>query len=878
MHQVAGFTPQQLTTDPRDRKAMNYLAKSNWLTITRTAKDAMIQAIIDSKTINPPIAEPSDYNKLAFLSEFGQVTAHSDAVVVHGDVFARKPKRHGAMLKCVENLIPSLVSEAMAVHPDAREDEVFKFRCGKSYPVLQGDWAFQEPYKKMHSSYNPELQELTSSEHDMVLSGNDSYHQVPDEDNDRYKQLRFISIPNNEGSRPWSQVQEMRMWDVFHMPDIPTVADIYKEEYDSNMARLTTMEQLQGFKFFPEQKKYCASIACKRSALISAETGCGKTLIAIALILLKNPKRCLIVAPKGTVEDGKRVPTGKRKEGEELKEFEEAVAQWRAELKKFGCHKEIKVINNEATYWKLADEYGELPDGVYMTWPQALFTSGKKSKPFESIPQAWSAGMREHKTRERLGYELIEPEHEDDRAEWPDDMPDLCAHGIGRRLNGVRIIAGPSLCTQIGQQFDMVIVDEAHSLCSVESQTTQAAISGLQAKDLFGMTATPLRSRVDNIFPLMGFICVDKWGLGGVSNPAWPYTIDDIQGFREAHLSYETDLTKKAEKQAQGVKNPNCTKVTSHISRVNKLLKLVKQSCAYISKKDLRPDIVDCTVYATQVPLGANQFTGYTTLMQPKNIPHNSPKTIFGVQTQWLIGMCAAPTVQAKAYQESMERYRNVEDEMMPYIRSNYNPKTIAILEKIYDCISRGEQVVHVSARIGLNTELQQRLELCGVSCSRIDSKAKNHVVEAHKFKTGQTQVMLMGIKCAQAYSFEKCHHLIIGSLDWSYGAYNQAVGRVYRLTSENPISVYVVLCKDTIEQLLWDKIGQKEDAATILLKGEHVPRDVESIHADDIMAKHAQTNFNRDSSNMCEDRAEAEWLVLKRRFHKLTNTEEVKV
>jgi len=214
----------------------------------------------------------------------------------------------------------------------------------------------------------------------------------------------------------------------------------------------------------------------------------------------------------------------------------------------------------------------------------------------------------------------------------------------------------------------------------------------------------------------------------------------------------------------------------------------------------------------------------------------------------------------------------------MPYIRSNYNPKTIAIIEKIYDCISRGEQVVHVSARIGLNTELQQRLELCGVSCSRIDSMAKNHVVEAHKFKTGQTQVMLMGIKCAQAYSFEKCHHLIIGSLDWSYGAYNQAVGRVYRLTSEKPISIYVVLCKDTIEQLLWDKIGQKEDAATILLKGEHVPRDVESIHADDIMAKHAQTNFNRDSSNMCEDRAEAEWLVLKRRFHKLTNTEEIKV
>ena len=106
-------------------------------------------------------------------------------------------------------------------------------------------------------------------------------------------------------------------------------------------------------------------------------------------------------------------------------------------------------------------------------------------------------------------------------------------------------------------------------------------------------------------------------------------------------------------------------------------------------------------------------------------------------------------------------------------------------------------------------------------------------------FKEKQTQVMLFSINCAQAYSFEQCKNLIVGSLEWSYGKFNQALGRVFRLNSPEDVNVYVVLHKNSIEELMFDKVGTKEDAATICLHGKRVPREVKVTDAMEILADH---------------------------------------
>lgn len=69
--------------------------------------------------------------------------------------------------------------------------------------------------------------------------------------------------------------------------------------------------------------------------------------------------------------------------------------------------------------------------------------------------------------------------------------------------------------------------------------------------------------------------------------------------------------------------------------------------------------------------------------------------------------------------------------------RTDFNPKTVAILETIYKHISKGEQVIHVSARHGMTDEVEKRLGECGVKTSRIDGSVKDHALEAAKFKRG---------------------------------------------------------------------------------------------------------------------------------------------
>ena len=143
------------------------------------------------------------------------------------------------------------------------------------------------------------------------------------------------------------------------------------------------------------------------------------------------------------------------------------------------------------------------------------------------------------------------------------------------------------------------------------------------------------------------------------------------------------------------------------------------------------------------------------------------PRFRYGVQMSYLRGICSDPA--------GVE----YEDETRPIVSSNCNPKMIAIMDTILKTVTQGEQVVHVSARINMSSEIAKRLEACGISYSRIDGTVTDHAFEASQFKNGKTQVMLMGIKCAQSYSFHQCSNLIIGSLEWSYGSFAQAKGRV---------------------------------------------------------------------------------------------------
>jgi len=272
---------------------------------------------------------------------------------------------------------------------------------------------------------------------------------------------------------------------------------------------------------------------------------------------------------------------------------------------------------------------------------------------------------------------------------------------------------------------------------------------------------------------------------------------------------------------------------------------------AYISKGQCNPDYVKPTIRDIRVPMGSNQAKLYDHYTNRGNIPHPNAMVAAGMQINYLRGICADPVGVD---------YNNVEGMI---VHSNFNPKIISTLEMIQDLMSNGHQVVIINSRTGLATEIQQRLAEAGIECGRIDSTvpAKDHSLMANRFKKKEIPVLLMGIKCAVGHSFDDCKHLIICSLEYSYGTFQQAIGRVDRITSKNS-QIYCLLHKDTIEDHMFDVVATKGDAAIICLKGERVPREFKPVDMGEVLANSMLKG--RDDNEPDEMELEKKWPHLK--------------
>ena len=101
--------------------------------------------------------------------------------------------------------------------------------------------------------------------------------------------------------------------------------------------------------------------------------------MAISIKNAKNAKRCLIIAPKGTVKDASGHST------------KHDPTQWVAEINKFSPDTKVYTLFSVDEYKALLRPNGTLPHGMYISYPNAFCTNGA----FEKIPKVWAASKRE---------------------------------------------------------------------------------------------------------------------------------------------------------------------------------------------------------------------------------------------------------------------------------------------------------------------------------------------------------------------------------------------------------------------------------------------------------------------------------------------------
>lgn len=795
MQRINKCHPLTLTTEKETRDLMRDLIECGLYSIEPAAKEAVQKALAEVRGVACPIMPVSEFETVAYTHE-------EDALVCHTS-------------------FDGLVGECQ-----------LSFTAGKSYALTTGTYKFTQTFRREKAHYNEQTKQTYSASHDCVLSGNDCYIAVTDNNGQK---ILFMDRPR-KGQK--NELPEVKLWDFFTKPMVETVTEVCPEAVNTNTSILKAIEMLAGYQYYEGQVSYLSRMAVKDCCLAAGETGTGKSLMAISLLAMKSPQRALIIAPQGTMRASK--VDDEDEEGTVAESM--SASQWLKELNKFAPYLQVWEIFSYEDYQRILSlNEGELPMGVFVTYYEAFFSNGAK----ESCPATWNDDKLNSYLK-ALELPSLPPQQDSmgvtDKHHWCDQ--------IGKEVQGVRCILEPCLSTLIGHHFDCIIVDEAHKCAHLNATLTQMLIR-LQPKYRFALTATPIFNVVSDIFPLMGWLAVPEWYKGNRRNAAWPYAREDLGRFNSTFLTQERDLTEEEWKRKKDPKwKGQCVKNSPIISSPARLLKLLKPNMAFISKEQCRVDYIKPRIIDVRVPMGREQAVLYGHFTNRANVPASNAYVRAGKQVAYLRNICADPAGFTHGG---------------PKVCSNFNPKVIAILELTRDILARGEQVVIINSRIGLTSSIEQKLLEVGVPMARIDSTmtAEQHAYQANLFKSGRTRIMFMGIKSAAAYSFDDCQNLIIGSLEYTWGNFAQAVGRVDRVTNRLIKNIYVILHRNSIEEVQYDTVAVKGDAAALCLRGKRIPRDFKPVDGSEILAT-ALKRFDLSGATP-ETECEANWPLLRK-------------
>ena len=808
--------PLALTTDRETRRLLRELLDCGFYSIDEQAEAAIKDALDQVARTSVPILPATDFESVAYADEEDY-------------------------LSCIKTV---KIGKAL-------------FEEGKRYAISTATYNFIEKFNRTKVHFDEKSLTMFSALHECTRSGQDRYIVAYDANNN---QARFMDKPRPSVEY---EIAESHLWEYFKRPEINTIMEVAGDKVRRNLERMSDFEFFSEFKYFPGQAEYIARLGVKSYGLVAAAVGTGKTLCALTLYQLHHPQRGLIIAPQGTLRSSES-------EDDDDDGVEYNASQWVQEIRRFAPGIPVFELFEMDDYYKLKKANGgELPFGLYITYYQAFF----QNKSRESVPSTWKDEKLCSEAASMLKGFKSANENAMKIAVCSDDSePRKWCETVGHEKDGIRCIMQPTMSTLIGHEFDGVFIDEFHVASKLSSNLSQQLVR-LQPKIRYGLTATPIPNSISDLFPLMGWLCVKDWYKGGIRNAAWPFAREDLGRFVSTFQSVERDHTEENQKRAADpFWRGKCERISPVISSPARLLKLLKPTMAYISKERCNPNYRPAKVVDVRVPMGTGQAKLYGHFLNRGNIQAKNPLVRARKQSAYLRNICADPSGFTHGG---------------PVPSSNMNPKTFATMNLIKEIIAKDEQVVVIASRVGQTRTIASMLSEAGVPFARIDSTMAptQHARNANIFKNGRRwtedsngtrtrntnwcPVLLMGIKCAASYSFHLCENMIVGSLEWSFGTKEQAFGRVDRINSPKPPTVYCILCKDSIEELMYDVAGVKGDAATICLRGQRVPRDFKPVDASELLAKAIEVfNFTKTTG---EEIIAKQWPKLRDELAELT-------
>jgi SNF2 domain-containing protein/helicase-like protein len=550
--------------------------------------------------------------------------------------------------------------------------------------------------------------------------------------------------------------------------------------------------------------------------ILSWEQGGGKTLGAAGYAL-------------GSVKNGARnqvlfiVP-------------QDLIPQYREDIKdKLGI--EVEHITSPKQARSVARHLAAGGEGWYITHYEVLSLLGVKNQP---LPEC------EVTTRGSDGRRVMLPSSEfcprchaafDDG--WQRNSPLVCSAVHTEEVNGEtrtrtcgyihKRLKVKSAAHYLAAAFkDGVICIDEGTLIKGDTSQRSKAIRCLRARNKLLATGTPISNYVNQIFWLM-------WWCLGDASLRFPYSYEGGLAAFESDFCVIQYLHGREGTKTQNRREQR--KVLPQITNVSRFWRLAAGAMIRRRKVDFGEPLVPCTLKTVSVPMGVAQRELYERWLDPGAFASffewKYPDHALVKSGQ--IERFAAGCGQLTKLEYATTAPEAATDRGWPgitgYEHCNWTPKNLKTLELILKHVEAGEKILVGSDLIETGRWLCERLKEKGVKAGHIveekDGKAatvnpKKRARVMREFRHGGLQVLLCGIPAIRlGHNLDTASVVVVDGLVFSYEMFDQFIARAHRLSSKKPVTVYVMLTKDSLDEKKWALLCAKAEAADLALDGQ---------------------------------------------------------
>ena len=142
--------------------------------------------------------------------------------------------------------------------------------------------------------------------------------------------------------------------------------------------------------------------------------------------------------------------------------------------------------------------------------------------------------------------------------------------------------------------------------------------------------------------------------------------------------------------------------------------------------------------------------------------------------------------------------------------------------ELVEDLVLAGEKVVVMDVfKSSINRLAKMLDEFKPLVCTGdvADTLVNNNI---QQFRNDPNSKVLLGTsqKIGTGFSLPEAHYLIMLSTPWTYAEFSQNTDRIYRVNSDQPVYIKVLLTKDTIDERVWEIVDKKKQISDYLVDG----------------------------------------------------------